>query len=1277
MDLLPGTWLDGHLRLDAPIGTGGHGEVWAAWSERLGREVAVKILLDQHGASRQQIARFEREARLLADLDDPHVVALFESGHTATGTPYWVMERLRGEDLGARLKRAPLPLPEAQTLAVIAQTCSALSRAHEVGIVHRDVKPANVFLVAEPSAAIHVKLLDFGVAKREGVEPLELTHTGVFIGTPFYMSPEQLVDPRTVDHRTDLWAVGVVAYVCLTGQLPFQANNLAALSVAIHAGEVTAPTRIRSELPGAVDAWMRRALAREREDRFASATELAEAFEHAIFQPRPDSERAPPTTRFVPRPSWSGERRMECLLVLPSVALASTVTGDLGDALGRVERIVRAADARLEILPTGERIVTVPNAVTADEAAARVVRCGLALVRAAGVGGVVLSARAAADRDRRALLDRAGPLLAGGDALRLDDTAAALVRDRFDVAREGEGWVVRRARPATSEQAVLLGGPTPFLGRERELSQIESAYAASVDEPAAHVVVVSGAPGVGKSRLTREVVRRLQVGRAWSGRADAGDADAAFSLLRALLRDAAGLGDGAASAEDEERFAHFVSTRTTRAGVVEGLAAVAFGRAFETGRGATPTRDQIIAAWLELVGAECAREPVFLVLDDVHWADRVSLDLVDLALQRHREQALFVLASARPEIHERFPDLFRRRARSELALGGISKKSASRLVQAVLGKMVPADVATRIAERADGNPFMLEELIRASVGLVEGDTPASVLATVEARITRQPPEQRRALRAAAVLGPLFTVEGVGALLGDVPAVVHAALRDLDLAELVAREEGSAAVFRFRHALVRDAAYAMVPEAERREAHRRAALWLEGRDADPSELAEHFFLAGDAEAAAREHARAAKRLVRVGDFENADRQASRALALGTITGEARAEVLVVRAECESAKGRFAQSDALAKEALADAPPGAAVRAQAQRVLAVLAWRQSRPEDLDRLVDEIVASPAPREPGDPLDAFVRACSTLGQLAGLRGDRARARDVLFHAIEHDVPGLEASPLTQAHRCEIFSHLARFDEKLESAADWKSKAAVWFRAAGELHRVAVVLESLGCAYWLMGLAVEAHDALSEAVEQALALGADTLEITARQNRAVALALLGRLEEAEAEQAWALERLVAVGDLRMASWSRCYLAGLRAARDPDGSLAEIERAIVEAAGHEPARAHHLAMAADLHLARGDVARADQASAAASEILERLGWVGEGEALVRVVRAETLERLGRAAEAKRAVVVAHGEIVRRAQLLARPAWRAAFLERVPEHARTIALAAKFGIASAI
>jgi serine/threonine protein kinase len=289
-----GQVIAGRFRLVDQIGRGGMGSVWTANHLTLKVDVAVKFM---DGAflvgDESMLKRFQKEATAAASIQSPNVVKILDYGKDEAGRPYLAMELLRGEELEQRLEREG-PLPLSLMKKVIVETCKGLSAAHAAGIIHRDLKPENVFLCRDPHARVddtgafnevHVKLLDFGIARadRELSNQGNLTITGQLLGTPMFMSPEQALGRKDIDGRSDLYSLGVVAYKCLTGQPPYEeSDTVGEIIVSITTREPRDPTHLRQDLPPAVVAWLKKALAKDRNLRFQTAKQMAEAFVEAV-----------------------------------------------------------------------------------------------------------------------------------------------------------------------------------------------------------------------------------------------------------------------------------------------------------------------------------------------------------------------------------------------------------------------------------------------------------------------------------------------------------------------------------------------------------------------------------------------------------------------------------------------------------------------------------------------------------------------------------------------------------------------------------------------------------------------------------------------------------------------------------------------------------------------------------------------------------------------------------------------------------------------------------
>jgi serine/threonine protein kinase len=277
----PNLVLAGRYRLDARLGAGGMGAIWRAEHLILKAPVAIKLLERDAPPDEDTVARFLREAQAAASLRSPHVVQIIDYGVDGRW-PFIVMELLEGETLAQRIKRKRR-LSSEETVRILAHVARAMGKAHDAGIVHRDLKPENVFLVHNEEEEI-AKVLDFGVAKVSstalGAESTR-TRTGSILGTPYYMSPEQAQGNKTVDHRSDLWALGVIAFECLTGTRPFYSDGLGDLVLAICVRDIPVPSSV-APVPLGFDAWFSRATARDANLRFQSAREMIDALRDAL-----------------------------------------------------------------------------------------------------------------------------------------------------------------------------------------------------------------------------------------------------------------------------------------------------------------------------------------------------------------------------------------------------------------------------------------------------------------------------------------------------------------------------------------------------------------------------------------------------------------------------------------------------------------------------------------------------------------------------------------------------------------------------------------------------------------------------------------------------------------------------------------------------------------------------------------------------------------------------------------------------------------------------------
>ncbi|HLM76435.1 MAG TPA: serine/threonine-protein kinase, partial [Polyangiaceae bacterium] len=275
----PGAVMGGKYKLEQKLAVGGMGSVWLARHLQLQTDVAVKLLDASAAGSADAHARFEREAKALSKLRHPNVVQVHDFG-LEDEMPYLVMELLHGESLDTRLKREKR-LPIKTVVTLLSQVAKGLRRAHEAGFVHRDLKPGNLFIVKGDDEETFV-ILDFGIAKQTGVVIDNSTKTGEFMGSPHYMSPEQIRDSKDIDARSDLWSLAVILFRALAGELPFPGNTLGAVLADVVSAPIPKIVQVAPDLPPELDTFFEKAFSRDRTKRFGSAREMADAFEAVL-----------------------------------------------------------------------------------------------------------------------------------------------------------------------------------------------------------------------------------------------------------------------------------------------------------------------------------------------------------------------------------------------------------------------------------------------------------------------------------------------------------------------------------------------------------------------------------------------------------------------------------------------------------------------------------------------------------------------------------------------------------------------------------------------------------------------------------------------------------------------------------------------------------------------------------------------------------------------------------------------------------------------------------
>jgi eukaryotic-like serine/threonine-protein kinase len=919
----PGEVIDGRFELDRLVGSGGMGEVYRALDRASGEPVAIKVLFDEPNAV---AARFMREAEVLAELHHPGIVRYVAHGGTATDQPYLAMEWLDGEDLGRRLQRERLTVKEC--VALMARAVEALSAVHAHGIIHRDLKPSNLFLVEGNIG--RVKLLDFGIARLH--QATRMTKTGVLLGTPGYMAPEQARNGQNIDARADVFALGCVLFECLTGQPAFSGEHFMAILAKILLAEVPRVREIRPEVPPALDALCAWMLAKDPEARPHDGAAVEAALEAAGIAATLPAASVPAASGSLSSALTRKERRVLSVVLMgpePSLEPGAEPLNDEGQIVATPEEMqedVATRGGHVELLVDGSIMASFVATGIATDQAMLATRAALAMRALSGARPMALAtgrAEMAGKLPIGVVIDRAAQMLSQLEftlravpvawraaPIAIDEVTAGLLDARFEVIETDTGLLLRREQALAEDARTLLGKPTACVGRDWELSMLEQLFSECTEESRGRAVLVTAAAGMGKSRLAYEfLLRARQRGEpleVWVGRGDPLGASTAFGLLGQALQGACGIRHGEPLSVRRNkvltRVAEHVPLSEVRR-VSEFLGEI-LGTPFPDGesealraaRGdAQIMGDQIRKAWVEFLSAAASARPVLLLLEDLHSSDQATVKLIDDALRWLKLKPWMVLALARPEVHELFPRLWAERSIQEIRLKELSLKASARLVRQVLGDRVSTETLDRLLARADGNAFYLEELIRATAEQREDALPETVLSMVQSRVEGIESAARLLLRAASVFGEVFWRGAVTALLGGGSSelALDDHLARLERLEWIAARPETKfqgqQEFAFRHTLVREAAYGMLTDEDRALGHRLAAEWLE-QVGEPSAavIAEHFDRGGDRARAAQFYQRAAAQALAASDLEAAEAHTARAQAV-LMSGEAEGEL----------------------------------------------------------------------------------------------------------------------------------------------------------------------------------------------------------------------------------------------------------------------------------------------------------------------------------------------------------------------------------------------------
>ncbi|NWF67466.1 MAG: protein kinase [Chloroflexi bacterium] len=1001
------------------IGKGGMATVYRARQASVDRDVAIKVIKGGIKDDSDAVQRFQREARVIARLEHPHILPIYDFDGTHE-PPYIVMRYLDGGTLKDVMKQGLLPLPEVAYL--IQQVASALDYAHRQGIVHRDIKPSNIMIDREGNAFVS----DLGIARITGDGQRKgITMSGAIIGTPEYMSPEQAMGLSDVDFRADIYSLGVMLFEMLTGTLPYLADTAMGTLLKHIQNPIPRIRDLQPELPQDIQELIERVLAKEPDDRYESAGEMARllmqmsgstisaaplrlraaAAESVIIRTQvnlgqdtgsqvstgsretPNEQQRQVTVVHINAADFE-ELLMEAAPEEANAALTTIFdqlqkivesrggqvrerTATTLQALWGVNEVHEsdpesAINAALAARDTAQRLTA--KWLKADESTPiqMGVDTGAVLVQssAAGISTSGQPITFAARIERAA---SPGTILISHDTFR-HVTGIYDVQQETPVRVRGRSeaipvYVVQRARPRSFrlQSRGVEGIETKMIGRDGELKLLQDAMMLCIEDSETQMVTVTAEAGVGKSRLLFEFSRWLDVIdqriKFFEGRATQQTTNLPYSLIRSVFSFRFEILDSDTPEVMREKFTKgivgFLGTHSEdEAAFIGQLVGFDFSEhpAVKPILSSAEAFQRQALAYLNTFFRSITKEiPAIIELEDIHWADTHSLDLIDHLVTENRKLPLMVICMARPELYEQ------RRGWGEgqdfhhrIDLKPLSKLDTRRLVREVLQKVddIPAEIRDLIVDRADGNPFYIEELVKILIEdgvIVKGKTedanwrvlperladlrvPPTLTGVLQARLDTLPPAARLLLGRASVIGRIFWTSALMALESADGFQIERPdrlLDDLRRREMIYLREKSdfagTQEYVIKHAILRDVIYESLLKRQQRAYHAAVADWLLRTSAERADeytglIAEHYERAGAPVKAARYLFNAGEQAYRVAAYPEATASLHHALAIlpadaGDEAQEMRLHVSLMLAEIYDAAGHYNEAVAL--------------------------------------------------------------------------------------------------------------------------------------------------------------------------------------------------------------------------------------------------------------------------------------------------------------------------------------------------------------------------------
>jgi predicted ATPase/class 3 adenylate cyclase len=880
------------------LGAGGMGKVFRAYDHLLDRSVAIKFIFQASSLPVEQLAALMRqEAKATARLSHENIVSIFDIG-TYKDVPYIVMEHLRGETLDDVMRRDRIP--PLRAIEILIGVLRGLEHAHHQGLIHRDLKPANVFITAEGRA----KILDFGLAhielasnsggRQEGAPALPVA------GTPAYMAPEQWKS-EAQDARTDVWAAGVMFFEMLTGVLPFPGRDLVKLGASLVDGSPAPPVRdFEPDVPDGAEFLCTRALAKNPAQRFASASEflkMAVLLEQSMkpgaagsaARRGPERRQITILTAVLADPGFDGDDFADADPE-DQTEVSRAFHGACNEAVAEQRGAVVLSMGGKLVACFGYPVVHEDDAQRAVRAALRITKAMRALPRSAAAADVrvgVHTGMAIVDdlhgQSGVPAIQGNVPNVAAAVAERgrsgtvtISDAARALVRGLFKIERVAAPMEAPGSAPRPTGVDVytvieevgvesrfegFVTALTPLVGRDDTIETVLAAWA-SARAGQGRVVVLRGEAGIGKSRLVQAVKDRVRgEGQGVTAQCWPHNRNSAFYPIIDLLKRLAGITRDQSPTDKLDRIERFVAPFSVDPAVVVPMVATLLNVPFDDryppiSLPPAQVRARTLDTLAALVIAVGAASPLLFTIEDVHWGDHSTAELVGMLLDRVRSAKVMLLLTTRPEPALALPD---RPWLQRVELGRLPPGLAAAMVEKASGGRLPPGVVEELIARTDGVPLFVEEMTRAVLEDL-GDRvgragpslhaiPATLHEVLLARLDRLPLAAREVAQAGAVIGRQFTYSLLRQIAsGDEDTLRQSLARLVQAGLLHSDGEPPEARYQFKHALVQEAAYQVLVKRQRQEAHAKVVRVLREQRSDlvetqPELLAHHLGEAG--------------------------------------------------------------------------------------------------------------------------------------------------------------------------------------------------------------------------------------------------------------------------------------------------------------------------------------------------------------------------------------------------------------------------------------------------